>query len=128
MDDEEKLLCSTVGQSRSPKRSASRLGASARTYLNAKGPQLKKNAIVVDTWRQILPHELHRHCSLTGIYGGTLQLEVEPGPYMHEMRLVKSELLEHLQDHCRRAGIKRIVLFPKKAGRQSKVEQVNERP
>jgi len=128
MDDEEKLLCSAIGRPRPPKKSASRLGLSVQTYLKERSSRLKKNAGVVDVWQQILPHELHKHCSLAGIYGGTLRLEVEPGPYMHEMRLVSSELLEHLQNHCRQAGIKRIALLPKKAPQERQTEQANERP
>lgn len=128
MDDEEKFLCSTAGRPRSLEKSVSRLGLSTRTYLKGRGSQLEKNAGVVDVWRQILPYELHKHCSLAGIYGGTMRLEVEPGPYMHEMRLVSGGLLEHLQNRCRQAGIKRIVLVPKKAGQQPQVGQENERP
>ncbi len=110
MDDEERLL--SIGARRSRAKKITRLGPSAQAYLDRRDARLKKNCSVVDVWHQVLPQELYNHCRLTGISGGTLRVEAEPGPYMHEMRMLSGELVEHLQNRCRRAGVKRIVLVP----------------
>lgn len=109
MDDEGRLLLATTGR-RSRSKNATRLGLSAWTYLDKQNARLKKNCLVVDVWRQVLPTMLYEHCRLAGISGGVLRVEAEPGPYMHEMRMVSGELLEHLQNRCRRAGVKKIVV------------------
>jgi len=109
MDDEGRLLLATTGR-RSQDKKATRLGLNARAYLDNQDARLRKNCLVVDVWRQVLPIMLYEHCRLAGISGGVLRVEAEPGPYMHQMRMVSGELLEHLQNRCRRAGIKKIVI------------------
>jgi len=83
---------------------------------------LERNASVVDVWRQYLPEGFYEHCSLVGVSGGVLKIEVDPGPYMHEMQVLSSKLLEHLQSCCGQAGIKRIKLRPRKV-QQSEASQ-----
>ncbi len=109
MDDEERLLPATTGRG-SRSKNATRLGFSARAYLDRQNARLQKNCSVVDVWRQVLPIMLYEHCRLAGISRGVLRVEAEPGPYMHEMRMASGELLEHLQNRCRRAGVKKIVV------------------
>ena len=125
--DEERLL-NLVARPR-PKRpdSTKKLGAQIEIYLNEKRAGLKKNTLVVDSWRQILPAELQDHCTLAGISRGTLLLEVDPGPYMHEMKIMNTELLNEIRDRCPGAGIKRINLRP---GKNTKIgtDKKNDRP
>lgn len=87
---------------------ASRLGADIQGYLGKNRSLLNRNASIVDIWGGILPAEFYKHSHLAGISGGVLRVEVEPGPYMHELRIMKDELLEHLQNQ--RTGIKDIRL------------------
>ncbi len=126
MDDEERLL--SIGARRSRAKKTTRLGPSAQAYLDRRDARLKKNCSVVDIWHQVLPQELYDHCRLIGILGGTLRVEAEPGPYMHEMRMLSSELVEHLQNRCRRAGVKRIVLVPARRTGKLQVGSEDERP
>jgi len=109
MDDRGRFLASPAGR-RSGEEKATRLGLNARAYLDAEGVRLRKNCSVVDVWGEILPTTLYEHCRLAGISGGVLRVEAEPGPYMHQMQMVSGELLEHLQNQCRRAGVKKIVV------------------
>lgn len=74
---------------------------------------MKKNARVVDAWRQLLPEQLSDNSRIAGISGGVLRVEVETGPYMHELRLISAELIEQLERMCGSGTIKRIVLWPK---------------
>lgn len=126
MDDEERLLCVTGRRSRS--KNATRLGLSARVYLDRQDARLQKNCSVVDVWRQVLPTVLYEHCRLAGISRGVLRVEAEPGSYMHEMRMASAELLEHLQNRCRRAGVKKIVVVAGKGAHRPQVERQDERP
>ncbi|MHC5061503.1 MAG: DciA family protein [Planctomycetota bacterium] len=120
MDDERERLLRITAQR--PQRSdrATRLGVSVQTYLDRKDARFKKSCSVVDVWRQALPPELYDNCELVEMTGGTLRVEVEPGPYMHEMRMLSSELVAHLQNRCRRAGVKKIVLVPAKSSPKPK--------
>ncbi len=112
-----------------PKRpdSTKKLGAQIELYLNEKQTGLKKNTLVVDLWREILPVELQDHCTLAGISRGTLLLEVDPGPYMHEMKIINTALLNEIQDRCPGAGIKRINLRPR-TNTKTDTEDKNHRP
>ncbi|MBN1126284.1 MAG: DUF721 domain-containing protein [Sedimentisphaerales bacterium] len=89
---------------------ASPIGLTVRQYLQDRGGMFKKNKIVIDTWNEIVPAEMCSHCMLVGIETGILTVEVDPGPYMHEMRLMSNELLRYLQSHCSRSGVRKIVL------------------
>lgn len=112
--DEDGLLIGAVSWQKRKKTTTSKLGDSGRDYLGRNLQNLKRNAVVVDVWQEILPAELNEHSRLKSISGGVLELEVDPGPYMHEMRLISSELLEHLQNRCGRGKIKKIKLRPRK--------------
>jgi hypothetical protein len=104
-----------------------RLGAQIELYLSEKQAGLKRNALVVDFWRETLPNELQDHCSLAGISRGTLLLEVDPGPYMHEMKIMNTELLNEIRSRCPGTGIKKIELRPRKNAKKSRYEK-NDRP
>ena len=126
MDDEERLLSIGAGRLRAQK--TTRLGPTVQAYLDKRESRLKKNCSVVDVWHQVLPQELYDHCGLIGILGGTLRVEAEPGPYMHEMRMLSDELVEHLRNRCRWAGVKRIVLVPARSADKPWIESEDERP
>ena len=112
--DEDKLLRGACSWQWKHRETTQRLGANVETYINSRGRDLKKNARVVDAWRQLLPEQLSDNCKISGISGGVLRVEVEPGPYMHELRLISAELVEQLERMCGSATIKRIVLRPMK--------------
>ena len=124
MDDEGRLLL-TATRRRTRAEKAARLGQCARAYLDEKDTRLKRNCSVVDVWRQALPITLYEHCGLAGISGGVLRVVAEPGPYMHEMWMVSDQLLEYIQNRCRGAGIKKIVVV---AGSCKQVRSEDERP
>ena len=112
-NDQDELLRSAVQWQYRKKQTTKRFGECVDSYLRTKSSSLKKNTAVVDAWEEMLPVELQRQCSIAGISGGILQIEVATGPYMHEMRLLSSERLEQLQTRCPRAGIKKIKLKPR---------------
>ena len=114
MNDEEKRLRSVETWQEKPVRRTESIGSIAKSYLGGKSREFKKNASVVDTWQEILPEGFYEHCSLASISGGVMCLYVDPGPYMHELRLISGELLEHIQERCPRAGIRKISLVARK--------------
>ena len=124
MDDEGRMLL-TATRRRTKAEKTARLGQCARAYLDEQDARLQRNCSVVDVWRRALPVTLYEHCRLAGISGGVLRVVAEPGPYMHEMRIVSGELLEHIQNRCRGAGIKKIVVV---AGSCGQGQSEDERP
>ena len=119
--DEEKLLFNSASRQKTRVNVSARLGAEADGYLSRRQGALKRNAPVVDLWQEILPLELQSHCSLSGISENTVHLEVEPGPYLYELGLMKEELVAHIQRHCPGAGIRNIKIRP--AGSAIKFER-----
>ncbi len=107
---------------------AIKIGLSAQEYLDKRDARLQKNCSVVDAWSGLLPVELYDHCKLAGIAGGVLRIEAEPGPYMHQVRMISGELLEHLQNRCWRAGIKKIVVVAGRSTCRLQAASEDERP
>jgi predicted nucleic acid-binding Zn ribbon protein len=114
MDTEEKLLRSCGQWRKKPVDRTESVGGVVRSYLSRQHRQLGKNTSVVDVWQEVLPGGFYEHCKLVGISGGVLRLEVDSGTYMHELRLMSKDLLEHLQERCPRAGIKKISLYARR--------------
>jgi len=110
--DQDNLLKGAVSWQLKPNKSAEKIGDVTRAYLGTSDNRLRKNALIVDAWNRVLPAEMGLHCRLTGISGKALYVEVEPGPYMHEMRVMEKELLDYLRSQCPAAKIKKIILRP----------------
>ena len=70
----------------------------------------KKQSSVVELLSHLLPRELEEHCRVTSFLQGVLKVEVEAGPYMFEMRSLRSQLLEQLQLNCPGAKVDSIRL------------------
>ena len=100
-----------------------RLGEGAREYVAKSAAQLRKSAAVVDNWQQVVPSNLYEHCELRSVAGGVLGVEVEPGVYMHEFRVIEAELVGRLAVFCPQAAIKQIKLIPRRKRPGTKEEQ-----
>ncbi|MBE0535143.1 MAG: DUF721 domain-containing protein [Phycisphaerae bacterium] len=90
------------------------LGANVQTYIKGRLGPLRRNAGVVDVWRQLLPNGLAAHCQISAIRGDVVEVEVDPGPYMHELRVLSTEIIDQLQRYCGRAQVRRLVLRPRR--------------
>jgi hypothetical protein len=112
--DEEKKLRGAVGWQRKPRPAGVGLGGEVQAYLNRRGKELSKNASLMDLWANALPAELAQRCRPESIQAGTLRVEVESGPWMHELRMMTRELLDYFQEHCPRNPVRRIVLVPRR--------------
>jgi hypothetical protein len=103
-----------IGRDGERRANAGRLGGDIEQFFCVRGRGLEKNCSVVDLWGELMPKEFYNYCRLADISSGVLYVEATPGPYMHELRLLSSELLERVQTQCPRAGIKKIVIRPKR--------------
>ncbi|MBW8015934.1 MAG: DUF721 domain-containing protein [Planctomycetes bacterium] len=112
--DEDELLAGAVSWQRRRKETTSSIASSGREYLGANLRRLRQSAKIVDAWQELLPEEMTEHCSISKIEGGVIEVEVESGAYMHEMRLMSNELVEHLCDVCGQGKVKKIKLVAKK--------------
>ena len=63
---------------------------------------------VAEAWSRMLPDELARHCEIIDISGGLLKVRVDSPSYMYELQLCSSELLDELQQECRRARLTKV--------------------
>ena len=120
--DQEKLLRSATAWQRRKKQTTNRFGLEAQEYLKARKRTFEKNSDVVDAFQQVLPQQLNEHCQLVKISSGQVYIEVEPGPYMHEMQMLSSELLEHIKGRCPYSGVKKIILRPKRSAGEKEIQ------
>ena len=80
--DEDQFLRGAVSWQYRRRETTGRLGFDVEKYVNRRQSELKKNATIMDAWRQLLPAELYEHCSVDRVVSGNLYVEVEPGAYM----------------------------------------------
>jgi len=71
-------------------------------------PQQDIFASIDKLWSQLLPSGLIQHCKIDDVSGGQLKVKVDSPLYVHELRLICSELLKELQKQCPKARIKKI--------------------
>ena len=111
--DEDELLKGATSWQYRRKETTSSIADSGHKYLGFNLRRLKQSAKIVDAWQELLPEEMADHCNIKKIEAGVIEVEVDSGPYLHEMRLMSNELIEHLRDICGRGKIKRIKLVAK---------------
>jgi len=111
-DNVDELLATAGRWRRQLPAPAQSLTATLQQYMTAHARDFKRYAPLVDAWNQALPPELARHCRLCEVTAGNLIVEAEPGPYMHELRTISAELIEHLRSACPRVHVKSITLRP----------------
>ena len=109
--DEDSFLKHALDWQKKPKVTTSKFGVSGNSYFKHNLRKLEKNAKIVDAWNELIPAGLEDHCRLKSIESGVVELEVDAGPYMHELRLMTKDLLEHLREMCGRTSVKRIKLI-----------------
>ena len=112
-----------MGWQRKPRPTGVGLGGEVQAYLKRRGKELEKNASLMDLWANALPAALAQRCRPESIQSDTLRVEVESGPWMHELRMMTNELLDYFQEHCPRNKIRRIVLIPRRDYNQEREDE-----
>ena len=111
------MLRGNMGGRQNKPSAGERLGVSLQGYLDEKRSSFRKNAAVVDCWEKVLPEHMQGRCSLREVTGGVVEIEVEPGAYMHQMRVLNDELVARFERICPRAGVRKIKLVPRNGGK-----------
>jgi hypothetical protein len=109
--DEEKLLRNGTKWQYRPRQTSTKLGKKADQYLNNNRLRFERNAQIIYELEGLLPDRLLMHCKIFDIVGKTLRMQVDPGPYMFELRTESPELIEGLRRKYPRCGINRISLI-----------------
>ena len=63
-------------------------------------PRQRKLAFLAHAWQQLLPDELIEHTCLENVRGGQLRVLVDNAPCLHELTLLKENLLTQLYELC----------------------------
>jgi hypothetical protein len=63
-------------------------------------PQHRTFQAITDAWQQLVPPELQRHCRIADICSGQLKVFADSPSYVHELRIISSELLIELRQQC----------------------------
>lgn len=111
MDEEKQLRAATSWQHR-PKHTESCLGNEISSYLERRRRTFEKNAAVVAIWEQIVPPTLKPYCKLDKRVGNALYIQAQPGPYLHQVQMLSTELLDRIQQQAPRCGIQKIRVVP----------------
>ncbi len=111
---EDKLLRSAVQWQYRPRSYCSCAGDEAAGFLGRRKRHFQRNAALVDAWEAIVPPGLKAWCRLDSVAGQVLTIQAAPGPYMHQLRMMQSELVEELHRRCPRAGVRKLHLIPLK--------------
>ncbi len=97
--DEQKLEQITKNRQRKP--TALPLKNLVRSFMKRDVyPRQRKLAFLAHAWQQLLPDELIEHTCLENIRGGRLRVLVDNAPCLHELTLLKENLLTQLYELC----------------------------
>ena len=113
MDEEKQLRAATSWQHR-PRHTESCLGDEISSYLKRRSRTFEKNTAVVTVWELVIPATLQRFCRLDRRVGNALYIEAQPGPYLHQVQMLSTELLNRIQAQAPRCGIQKIRVVPMK--------------
>lgn len=85
------------------------IGDAAKKYFEKNiSPQHDKTSGLADIWNALIPAQMQKHCRIDILKGAQLKVIVDSPPYLHELRLCSSMLLEQLKKQCPKAKIKDI--------------------
>jgi len=110
--DEDKRLKGATGWQYRPRQKSAKLGDEVFSYLKQHHREFTKNAALVDAWEAVIPATLRPFCRLDKRVGNTLYLQAAPGPYMHHLQMLSTELLERIKQVAPRCGVQKIRVVP----------------
>jgi hypothetical protein len=96
------------------KHTPDRLGSLMESYMQDQvAPHYRQFSSVEQAWRQAVPDELAPHCWCDGISNGQLKVVVDSAAYLYTLQTMSAELIERLDQLCRRPRIRKIKFVPK---------------
>ena len=109
MDEDELLQSSFNRQKKSkPSRTISLADSINEFMKDWVSPRQARFGPIIRLWQQLLPEELYRHCEITDIRGGQLNVRADSPSHASELRWCSSEIVLQLQKNCPSAKIKKI--------------------
>jgi hypothetical protein len=109
MERYEKFLRTAQRRQSQKEPGAVRIGDTAsRLMIDRISPLAARFGTIVESFKQLLPAELCRHCEIVGISGGQLTVEVDSPSFRYELQLCSFELLKELQRRCPSARLTKI--------------------
>jgi len=111
---QDRLLRSATQWQKKPAARCFRADQEATAFLQRRAAQLKRNALLVDAWEALIPPGLKPWCRLDSYAGHVLTIQAAPGPYMHQLQMMRNELLAELHRCCPTAAVRKLRIIPMK--------------
>jgi predicted nucleic acid-binding Zn ribbon protein len=111
-EKQDALLKSATQWQAKPYSRCCRAGEEAVLFLQRGRREYSKNAVLVEVWDELIPQGLKPHCRLDTRAGNVLTIQAAPGPYMHQIQMMQSELLAELHRQCPSVGIQKLRIIP----------------
>lgn len=111
---QERLLRSAIAWQRRPYDTSRQAGPDIVNYLEKYLSESQRGTPVAAAFMRIVGCDLTKHCRPEKFDKGTLYVTCDPGPFMHQMRIMEEELIEKINTVCPRARLRKILLTVKK--------------
>ena len=113
MIDQDEQLRNITNRKKPKDRSPTLLGPLLEQYVTEQvSPKYRQFSSVDQAWRQAVPDELAAHCWCESLSAGQLKVIVDSPAYMYKLQVISSELVERLEELCRRPKIRSIKFVP----------------
>ena len=113
MIDSDEQLRNITNRKKPKDYSPARLGPLLEQYITEQvSPKYRQFSTVEGAWLQVVPEELAPHCRCEDVSGGQLRIVVDSPAYMYKLQTISGELLEKLEQICRRPNIRKLKFVP----------------
>ncbi|MDO8302309.1 MAG: DUF721 domain-containing protein [Sedimentisphaerales bacterium] len=114
MIDSDEQLRDITKWKKPKKRTIDRLGTLVESFMREEiASSYRQFTSVEQAWRQAVPDDLASHCRCDGVSNGQLRVVVDSAAYMYKLQTMSAELIERLDQLCRRPKIRKIKFVPK---------------
>lgn len=114
---EEQLLRSATAWQKKPPKGPQQLGTALGGYMKVYVDGLRRGGTVAAAFEQAIGSELAQFYRADQFSRGILYIQSPPGPYMHRLKMMETEIVEKLQAICPGTKIKEIRIKVKNAKR-----------
>jgi predicted nucleic acid-binding Zn ribbon protein len=111
--DSDEQLRNITSRKKPRDNSPARLGPLLEQYIAQQvSPKYRQFSSVEEAWRQAVPDELASHCRCESVSNGQLKIIVDSPAYMYKLQTISTELLERLEQLCRRPKVRTLKFVP----------------
>ncbi|MGH2272421.1 DUF721 domain-containing protein [Anaerohalosphaeraceae bacterium U12dextr] len=116
---EQYLRSATAWQKKTPP-GPQPLGEALSHYMNVYVKGLRCGGTIAAAFEQVIGTELAPYYRADRFTRGILYIQSPPGPYLHRLKMMETEIVEKLQAHCPGTRIKEIRIQVKGVGRKTR--------